>query len=427
MYKASAFRHASGVDFEEPPVKVCDMPVEVNLSMQQEDEASKLLFELLTADANAIPHILNFVLENQCWSLVQKDHIERVVTCIPKVGEPCLDFLLAAIKAIPQAVCVLRDPLFLNFMNTVLRDTSNEVLLRKMFELLTHVMTNPQESCRAIVESGCFESFFWRIETEKTFAYECAVALKSIATCSVPNQFAQTFMERVFELLKKTSFENPESLNVFGGVLLQIIVLLQKQCKLQLLFDGPTIVEVLTFMLTNPQREFLLETLNILANLCEGGDSLLPSMIDFGTICQVKLALNSNDSDILKAALSFFRNWCRTSSSSLWYLFDQISQVDFVHLCENTSFETKWLMVDLLLSMCDKGKPVYIIRLLSRDFIEALLQQMECFSHDLQDLAFQTLVHAALRCTDYPDFISMVRDALSATADDNPYFELLSH
>ena len=378
------------------------------LTAEEEDSVSRALFELLSAEYGEVPGILNYVMERKAWTLVKREHLERVVDCASRLGGPCLDFLLAMVTEVPGVVAALRNREFFNVVKECGLD-------ERMCRLLDLVMSEPQLVVSHVFESGCFELFGCVLKRGQDLVCECASLVQRVASCSLPKHIVEDVVKVVFEILRDMVFDEGEPWNA-AATLLEALASLQRQVSLQSLITVELIIEVINAFLALPHRMCVVSSLNVLRGLSTDGDRVLRCMIDAGTICYAKTALESKDDSVVRSALGFFKAWCLTSESCLGYLFDQISEVDFVSVCENTLFETKALMIDVLLCLCEKAKPVYILRLVSSEFVDAFVQQIDCFPDNTRDLAFRTLAQACLRCAANPDFIRMVRTTLMDTS-----------
>ena len=378
------------------------------LTVEEEDSVSRSLVELLSADYGEVPRILNYVLERKAWSLVKREHLERVVGCTRRVGGPCLDFLLAMVTEVPGAVEALRNREFFDVVKECGLD-------ERMCRLLDVVMSEPQLVAVHVFGSGCFELFVGVLKRGQDFVCESASMIRRVASCSLPKDIVEGVVRVVFDLLRDMVFDEGEPWDAAAS-LLEALASLQKQVRLQSLVTLELIIEVINAFVSLPHRMCVVSSLNVLRGLSTDGDRALRCMIDAGTICYAKAALESKDDYVVRSALGFFKAWCLTSESCLGYLFDQISKVDFVSVCENTQFETKALMIDVLLCLCEKAKPVYILRLVSSEFVDAFVQQIDCFPDNTRELAFRTLAQACLRCSANPDFIRMVRATLMDTS-----------
>jgi hypothetical protein len=187
-------------------------------------------------------------------------------------------------------------------------------------------------------------------------------------------------------------------------------------CSIESFILDPLLIEDLTAFLN---RDFLrIPTLRLLTELCPYGDQLLLIMRRYQTVFEVRQLLIERDSLIVHHSLLFFKNWLQFTNNRD-YLFDQITAVDFVTVCELCSFEGKCCMIDLIFSICDSASQHHIIRLLTFQFLEMVIDELGCFPNDICRQMIHFIREASLKCQTEPGFGEMIDEILKSISPDD--------
>ena len=373
-----------------------------------------LLHELLVVSDDNISGVLEAVKPILDTRLVKKEHVERVISCVKerKSSVPAsLDALAYLATRIEGAADMLRQMEFMEIVVAYLGDVSCTGYLPGVFALLFIALKAPETATRPAFEAGLHECLLARLDRE--FAVESSSVLICMSR-SVPPESIRVFVEDLFIRLSEDDLQ-PE---VLANVLQCFHNVQATGYRIEKYLEEERLVENVTAFMGNKNPDVQVACLEVLSGLCAAGDRMLRTMISFGTICGARRALESDNSIVMKAALGFFLAWTHHASEG-YHLFDQISEMDFVHICKNSTYETKRDMMNLIMTITSKAEPVYITRLLSESFLDAFMEQTTCLCQEACEQTFQILAQACSRSSADAAFIQRVNAVLSRAEFDS--------
>jgi hypothetical protein len=391
-------------------------------------EFASRLYGLLTLEGGDLPDLLAGFLNVSHFGEVEVCHIHALVNCLdkPDLVDLAFDVLIRITMELPHIVGVFSD---CNFFSIIPRFLSaNNPLTAKAFNLLKRTFFSVKEARRSVFEGPSFPVLEDRLSPfnddfeHREFVFEAAQIVQLMT--SVPD-FPYGFVMKVLPILAGILDSLDPSVIVIG--LDSFLNLRANGCDLGSFVLDSRLIEDLTSLLCrrimDRRREIDVRTaaLRVLSMLCVYGDELLNVMKRFGTICEVKLVIESGHDAIVFAAIRFFKKWLiKTGNQD--YLFDQVTLVNFVQVCANATFRTKEEMMRLVLTICQSASQLHIKRLMTPAFIETAIDQVGCVSNDTREQIFQSIRQACISCQGDHEFIAAVVetvDALEVGNEDN--------
>jgi hypothetical protein len=378
---------------------------------------SKILYELISLPNCALLPVLEQLEGSPYFSLLEPVHFEKLVFCleVPNLVRLAFRVLNDSLSEIPGAVGAVFSsvvPIITGFLESDCAETGAALGLVRTALGAGETIRN------RLFESRCFAILSERMWTNDLLL-ESAEILKLMTSIS---GFPVGFAARMFPLLWSLC-EADESkvviLALDGITNLQI----NGCCSLESFFLDSALIEDLTAFLG---REGLsAPTVRLLSELCPYGDPLLALMRRHHTVFEVRRLLGGRDPATVEAAIVFFQNWLR-STADPDYLFDQITSVDFVSVCETSTFAAKSNMVELVFAICETAWHLHITRLLSPRFVETVIDQIGCLPANISRRALSAIEIACKKCQTEPGIIAGIHSALEGVVPDDEWQSELS-
>ena len=168
------------------------------------------------------------------------------------------------------------------------------------------------------------------------------------------------------------------------------------------------LIEDFTAFLTIPNEPLQIATLDFLCDLCTYQDEALKGMVYFRTITEVRLLICSGSTPVVGKALNFFLNWVINTTEYYSLLLDEISDIDFVAVCQQQPCSLKLMMTELLLRLSQNAIPYHLQKIMTEDFILTMFDQLEVIGPDASHLFFDAIIRTAQKCQDSTNFIQML-------------------
>jgi hypothetical protein len=367
-----------------------------------------LLYDLLASADDRLPPILESLLGCPSFASVEPAHVEKLALCLgkPRLCGPALALLARIFERFPPAVSALaQGPLLAALRPHICGDTP---FAAGAFALLRSAFSSPAVARDALFGSECFGALAEQIDADRGAAGAALLPLMA----SVPG-FPPGFAARLFPLCAslynsgsddaaRLGLECLSALDANGGGLESFAL------------DSAVVEDLTAFVARPPLRA---AALRALAALCRYGDPLLAVMRRSGTVYEVRSLIGGRDAAAAHGALAFFRQWLAATRDKD-YLYDQITQVDFVAACAECQFEAKCEMARLVAEICEGAAPLHVARLVTPAFVETVVDVAGCLGEELGERLAAAIAAACAKCQALPGFVAMVADALGAVATD---------
>ena len=155
------------------------------------------------------------------------------------------------------------------------------------------------------------------------------------------------------------------------------------------------LLEDFTSFLTIPNEPLQISTLDFLCNLCSYKDEALSGMVYFRTITEVRHLIRSESTAIVGKALNFFLKWVLNTTEYYSLLLDEISDIDFVAICQRQPYSIKLIMTELLLRLTQNAIPYHLQKIVTEDFVLTMFDQLDVIGKEAARVLLDVIMGTA--------------------------------